>query len=81
LIEINMTFTRTARQEGTMGNVLFRCPRTALNVQHWLADEVGPGDPQCSYETVVCKACTRLHFISRRTGNLLGDEEHREQRI
>ncbi|WP_349509693.1 hypothetical protein [Bradyrhizobium sp. Tv2a-2] len=73
-----MSFTRTARQQGTMGNVLFRCPRTALNVQHWLADEVGPDDAQCSYETVVCKACTRLHFINRRTGRLLGDQEHPE---
>jgi hypothetical protein len=78
LIEINMSFTRTARQQGTMGNVLFRCPRTALNVQHWLADGVGPDDVQCSCETVVCKACTRLHFINRRTGRLLGDQEHPE---
>jgi hypothetical protein len=51
-----------------------------LNVQHWLADEVGPDDPQRSYETVVCKACTRLHFINRKTGKLLGEEVEPEQR-
>jgi hypothetical protein len=78
LIEINMPLTETVRQKGMMGNVLFRCPRTGLNVQHWLADEVGPDDPQCGYETVLCKACTRLHFINRRTGKLLGDQEHPE---
>jgi hypothetical protein len=26
------------------------------------------------YETVNCPACTRLHFIERASGRLLGDE-------
>jgi len=56
-----------------MGNVVFRCPRTGMNVQHWLEDSK-PGDPACTYETVVCKACTRLHFINRSTGRLLSQE-------
>ena len=80
LIKINVLFPNSVRQPGVMGNVLFRCPRTGLNVQHWLADEIGPDDPQCSYETVVCKACTRLHFINRKTGKLLGEEVEPEQR-
>ncbi len=58
-----------------MGNVVFRCPRTGLNVQHWLAEEAGLADGRCTYETVTCKACTRLHFINRATGRLLGDQE------
>ena len=58
-----------------MRHVLFRCPRTGLNVQHWLADEVKPDDVRCTYETVSCKACTRLHFINRATGRLLGEQE------
>ncbi len=53
-----------------MGNVVFRCPRTGMNVQHWVAEEAAPGDS--TYETVICKACTRLHFINRGTGKLLG---------
>jgi hypothetical protein len=57
-----------------MGNVVFKCPRTGLNVQHWL-EEPKPGDPYRTYESVVCKACTRLHFINRSTGTLLGEEE------
>ena len=53
-----------------MGNVVFRCPRTGLNVQHWLEDSK-PEDPSRDYESVVCKACTRLHFINKTTGQLL----------
>jgi len=56
-----------------MNNVVFRCPRTGLNVQHRL-DESEPGDPNSTYEPVVCKACTRLHFINRSTGRLLGED-------
>ncbi|WP_366114051.1 hypothetical protein [Bradyrhizobium sp.] len=44
-----------------------------MNVQHWLA-EPEPGDPRLVYESVVCKACTRIHFINSSTGKLLGDE-------
>jgi hypothetical protein len=44
-----------------------------MNVQHWLAQEVTPGAPLCSYETVTCKACTRIHFVNRLTGKLPGE--------
>jgi hypothetical protein len=47
-----------------MANVVFKCPRTGMNVQHWIGEEAAPDDPHCTYETVVCKACTRLHFIN-----------------
>jgi len=57
-----------------MGNLIFKCPRTGMNVQHWL-DEAKAGDPSSSYETVECHACTRLHFINRRTRKLVGDRE------
>jgi hypothetical protein len=57
-----------------MGNLIFKCPRTGMNVQHWL-EEPRTGDPGSGYESVVCKACTRLHFINRRTRKLLGDNE------
>ena len=45
-----------------------------MNVQHWL-DELRPGDPHAVYESVVCKACTRIHFINSATGKLLGGEQ------
>jgi hypothetical protein len=57
-----------------MGNIIFKCPQTGLNVQHWL-DDAEPRDPSSAYETVVCKACSRLHFINRSSGRLLGQQE------
>ncbi len=57
-----------------MSNVIFKCPNTALNVQHWL-DDAEPDHPSSAYETVVCQACNRLHFINRSSGKLLGQPE------
>ena len=34
---------------------------------------ITPGAPLCSYETVTCKACTRIHFVNRLTGKLPGE--------
>jgi hypothetical protein len=56
-----------------MGHLIFKCPRTGMNVQHWLADEPGPDDLRCTYETVLCQACSRLHFINRSSRKLLGE--------
>jgi hypothetical protein len=58
-----------------MANLIFKCPRTGLNVQHWLAEEVAPDEPRCTYESLTCLACTRLHFINRSSGKLLGEKE------
>jgi hypothetical protein len=52
-----------------MANFVFRCPATGFNVQHQLDD-----DPDISgneYEATTCLACTRLHFVNRKTGKLL----------
>jgi hypothetical protein len=46
-------------------------------VQHWIAEEARPDDPHCTYETLVCKACTRLHLTNRAIGKLLGDVERK----
>jgi hypothetical protein len=54
------------------GPLIFKCPKTFNNVQHWLDGEEAPDH---SYETVVCPACARLHFINRKTGRLLGQRE------
>jgi hypothetical protein len=74
LIKIKMSVPVLADIQNCMGNLIFKCPRTGMNVQHWL-EEPRAGDPSSSYETVVCKACTRLHFINRMTRKLLGEKE------
>jgi hypothetical protein len=56
-----------------MPTLLFTCPKTLMKVQHWL--DGGEDTPDNEYESVVCKACTRLHFINRKTGRLLGQED------
>jgi hypothetical protein len=56
-----------------MAQLVFKCPGTGMNVQHWL-EETRPGEQYPVYESVVCKACTRIHFIDRATGKLLGAE-------
>ena len=50
-------------------HILFKCPRLGTNVQHWLP-ETSPEDEPNSYVSVVCLACTRLHFIHKKTGKL-----------
>jgi hypothetical protein len=58
-----------------MANLIFKCPRTGMNVQHWLADDAAADDSHTSYETVHCQACSRLHFINRSNGKLLGADD------
>jgi hypothetical protein len=56
-----------------MGHIVFKCPQTGMNVQHWLANT--EDDPKGTHKPVVCQACTRLHFIDSSTGKLLGETE------
>jgi hypothetical protein len=46
-----------------MAKLMYRCPRTGINVDIWLADEVTPVNAD-TYEHV--------HFISETTGKALG---------
>ena len=58
-----------------MSKLLFKCPVTGVSVQHWLDDD----DPSTTlgerYQSIVCPACARLHFINRKTGRVLGQKE------
>ena len=75
LIEINTKNPAGGNFAALMGNVIFKCSRTGMNVQHWLADEPPSDDTTSSYETVTCNACRGFHFINQSTGKLLGDSE------
>lgn len=60
-----------------MAHLIFRCPATSLNVQHWRPDSPAAHthDDAEAYEAVTCPACTKLHFLNKRTGRLLGQED------
>ncbi|WP_245474689.1 hypothetical protein [Bradyrhizobium sp. Leo121] len=53
-----------------MRHFIFVCPNTHLNVQHSLDED--DNTDQNEFTAVSCPACTRLHFLSRKTGQLLG---------
>ena len=52
--------------------IIFRCPRIGMNVQHRLDDD-GPAAPGKAYVSVQCPACMALHFANITTGKLLGE--------
>lgn len=54
--------------------ILFRCPRTGITVQHRMDDErPESSEPADSYVSVSCPACMSLHFVNSTTGKLLGE--------
>ncbi|HJY90780.1 MAG TPA: hypothetical protein VJ255_10900 [Candidatus Acidoferrum sp.] len=66
--------------------IIFRCPVTALDVQtSWplsregriivAPESQGEDNEERRYEGLTCPACSRLHFINRKTGKLLGGRE------
>jgi hypothetical protein len=56
-----------------MAHFVFTCPATSMNVQHFLEDDQDVPDNE--YEGIACPACTKLHFVNRKTGKLLGHDE------
>jgi hypothetical protein len=54
-------------------HILFKCPHTGLNVQHWLPPQA-EDQPAGTYAVLICPACTRVHFINRMTGKLPNEE-------
>ena len=58
-----------------MAHILFRCPHTGLNVQHWLDEDAAPPpqEKNSRYEAIMCPACGKLHFVNRSTGKTLGE--------
>ncbi len=51
-----------------MVSFVYRCPRTGLKVQGWIADELINGE---IYEPVTCTACGRVHLVNPKTGTVL----------
>ena len=57
-----------------MSAFIFTCPTTKLNVQHWPENDKDISENE--YEGITCLACSRLHFINRKTGELLAKSGH-----
>jgi hypothetical protein len=47
--------------------VVYRCPATGLSVDHWFE----PAEKLETYESVVCRACNRVHFVNVASGKVL----------
>jgi hypothetical protein len=57
-----------------MQPIYFRCPTTGFQVE-WAADENENLDEgRQTFQSIVCPACIRLHFINLRNGKLLGEK-------
>jgi hypothetical protein len=57
-----------------MGAVIFRCPKTALNVQGWTAEDVSP-DANDEFVSIRCMACGGVHLVNPLSGRTLGVDE------
>jgi hypothetical protein len=53
--------------------IMFTCPQTGMNVQHWLADV--PEDEKDNHTSVVCLACTQRHSYTTRQASYLARSE------
>ncbi|ULK96332.1 hypothetical protein [Bradyrhizobium sp. I71] len=52
-------------------NIIFKCPRTGMNVQHWLSGAIS--DAADAHVSVRCPACGSLHFVNIATGKMLSE--------
>ncbi len=55
-------------------NIVYKCPRTGMNVQHWLTD-LSPCESDQAYVSMPCPACGSVHFVNGSTGKLLVQSE------
>jgi hypothetical protein len=53
--------------------LVFTCPSSGQTIQH-MAKE-GDDHPESEHHVVICAACTRLHFINRKTKKLFIPDE------
>jgi len=59
-----------AFHDEAMATFLYRCPKTRLRVQGWVADD--PNEPEKqSYETVKCLACGGVHLVNPASGRTI----------
>lgn len=57
-----------------MPTFIYRCPVTNLKVQGFIADDPTE-DRGAGYEAVKCTACTWTHWVSPKTGKVMGEDD------
>ena len=67
--------SRPPFQDASMAAFLYRCPRTRLHVQGWIADERSLLEKQ-NYEAVNCLACGGVHLVNPASGKSIDDEDN-----
>ena len=55
-----------------MVTFLYRCPKTRLRVQGWVADDPEQLDKQ-SYDAVTCLSCGGVHLVNSARGRTIDD--------
>ena len=58
-----------------MTNIVYRCPTTGVKVGCRMEDLPKQDKNTHSYRATLCPACTRLHFVHRITGKVLGSDD------
>jgi hypothetical protein len=62
-----------------MTTFLYRCSKTGLRVQGWVADDPNRPDMQ-NYEAVNCIACGGVHLVNPANGKTIKEDEHNSKR-
>ncbi|MEZ0042314.1 putative RNA-binding Zn-ribbon protein involved in translation (DUF1610 family) [Bradyrhizobium sp. USDA 327] len=70
---------RRAHMGSMERNIIFKCPRTGMNVQHWLPGAMS--DAADTHVSVRCPACGSLHFVNIATGKMLGEGGGQRRRL
>jgi hypothetical protein len=56
-----------------MTTFLYRCTKTGLRVQGWVADHCGQPEKQ-NYEAIDCLACGGVHLVNPASGKTIADD-------
>lgn len=63
-----------ATSKWPMAPIIFKCPTTGMKVQWETEEDSRIQDDAVLYQSIKCPGCTRIHFINRLTGKLLGEK-------
>ncbi|HXH45658.1 MAG TPA: hypothetical protein VNK51_17675 [Bradyrhizobium sp.] len=67
-----------AHMFGMERNIVFKCPRLGMNVQHWLSGAASVA--MHTHVPVRCPACASLHFVSVASGRMLSEGSRQRRR-